>query len=72
VTTLSPELESSAAAVLEALVRVESVCGSDTAARAAELMIRLASYFMLVRIGPVAARAVMSAYTLIFKLPSKR
>ena len=59
--TLSPELESSAAAILEALTRIESTCGTAVAGQAAELMIRLGSCDVLTRIGPVAARAAMVA-----------
>jgi hypothetical protein len=59
--TTPTELETSAASVLEALLRIESTCGSAVAAQAAELMIRLGGCFMLTRIGPQAAKAAMIA-----------
>jgi hypothetical protein len=58
---MSPELESSAAAILEALTRIESTRGAAVAGQAGELMIRLGSCYVLTRIGPVAARAAMIA-----------
>jgi hypothetical protein len=57
--TMPTELEASADAILTALSRIEETAGAETAARAAELMIRLGGCFMLARIGPVAARAAM-------------
>jgi hypothetical protein len=41
--TMNTELRESAAAILEALTRIESTCGAVVAGQAAELMIRLGS-----------------------------
>jgi hypothetical protein len=59
VTTLSPELECSAVAVMTALHHVEQTAGAKVSAEAAELMLRLGTLHLLMRVGPVAARAAL-------------
>jgi hypothetical protein len=56
---MNAELQSSADAILTALVRIEETCGAVVAGQAAELMIRLGGCFMFARIGPVAAKAAL-------------
>jgi hypothetical protein len=58
-TTLSPELESSAVAVMTALHHVEQAAGAAASAVTAEMMVRLSIIHMLNRIGPQAAKAAL-------------